>query len=69
MSKKLFTLAIALTFMASTACVSFAASATCTVSSVSGSTVTLDCGSKAKKFKSGGKVKVKTAKKKAVEGC
>ncbi len=42
--------------------------ATCEVKAVEGTTVTLDCGKKAEKFKAGMKVKVKAAKKK-VEGC
>lgn len=69
MSKKFLAVTMAMAFMASTAVASFAASVTCEVKSVSGSTVTLDCGKKAKKLKEGSKVKVKAAKKKAIEGC
>lgn len=68
MSKKFLAVTLAMAFMASTAVVSFAASVECTVKSVSGSTVTLDC-KKASKLKEGSKVKVKAAKKKAIEGC
>ena len=68
MSKKFFAVTMAMAFMVSTAVVSFAASVECTVKSVSGNTVTLDC-KKASKLKEGSKVKVKAAKKKAVEGC
>jgi len=70
MSKKLVSLALAAAFVISTATASLAASITCEVKSVSGSTVTLDCGSKAKKLSAGQKVKVKAKKaKKAIEGC
>ena len=69
MTKKMLSLAMAVAFMASTATVSLAASVKCEVKSVSGDTVTLDCGSKANKLKAGQKVKVKAAKKKAIEGC
>ena len=68
MTKKMVTLALAVAFMASTATMSMAASVKCEVKSVSGNTVTRDC-SKADKLKVGDKVKVKTAKKKAIEGC
>jgi hypothetical protein len=69
MSKKFFAVTLAMAFMVSTAVVSFAGSVDCTVKSVSGNTVTLDCGKKANKLKEGSDVKVKAAKKKAVEGC
>ncbi|MBU0674974.1 MAG: hypothetical protein KJ950_10055 [Proteobacteria bacterium] len=70
MSKKLITLLLAMAFTVSLAGVGMAAkSADCTVSSVDGSTVTLDCGKDADDLKVGSKVKVKDAKKKAVEGC
>ena len=69
MSKKFLAVTMAMAFMASTAVASFAASVNCEVKSVSGSTVTLDCGKKASKLKAGSKVKVKAAKKKAIEGC
>ena len=69
MNKKFLAVTMAMAFMASTAVASFAASVKCEVESVSGSTVTLDCGKKASKLKVGSKVKVKSAKKKAIEGC
>ena len=49
---------------------SMAATVKCTVTEHTGSTVTLDCGSKAGNFKAGTAVKVKTAAKTAaIEGC
>jgi hypothetical protein len=69
MSKKIVTLAMAMAFVVSTATMSVAASVKCEVKSVEGSTVTLDCGDKADKLHVGDKVKVKAAKKKAIEGC
>ncbi len=69
MSKKLASICLAMVFSLSVASVSMAAKkATCEVKAVEGTTVTLDCGKKAEKFKAGMKVKVKAAKKK-VEGC
>jgi len=47
----------------------FAASGKCTVKEVKDSVVTMDCGTTAAKLKAGDVVKVKTAKKKAIEGC
>ncbi len=46
-----------------------AATATCTVSEIQNTVVILDCGKAAGKLHVGDKVKVKTAKKKAIEGC
>ncbi len=63
--KKVLAVAMALAFTASAASVSLAGSVKCTVKSVDGSTVTMDC---AKGLKAGDSVKVK-AKKKAIEGC
>ena len=68
MNKKLLALVMALAFTASTAVVVMAASVTCKVTAIDGNAVTLDC-KKASKLKVGQKVKVKEAKKKAVEGC
>jgi len=69
MSKKLVSICLAMAFSLSIAGVSMAAKkATCEVKAVEGTTVTLDCGKKADKFKAGMKVKIKSAKKK-VEGC
>ena len=47
----------------------FAATVRCTVTEITDSVVILDCGKGAAKIKKGDKVKVKTAKKAAVEGC
>ena len=49
--------------------VAFAASGKCTVKEIKDSIVTMDCGTTAAKLKVGDQVKVKTAKKKAIEGC
>ena len=46
-----------------------AATATCTVTEIRDTAVILDCGKTADKLKAGETVKIKTAKKKAVEGC
>jgi hypothetical protein len=68
MSKKMMTLALALTFAVATAGVSFAKDATCEVKSIDGSTVVLDC-KDVGELTVGAAVKVKASKKKAVEGC
>ena len=69
MSKKIVTLLMAMAFTVGVAGVSVAAkSVNCKVSAIDGNTVTLDC-KKADRLKAGMKVKVKEAKKKAVEGC
>ena len=69
MSKKNVTLLMAMAFTVGVAGVSVAAkSENCKVSAIDGNTVTLDC-KKADRLKAGMKVKVKEAKKKAVEGC
>ena len=69
MSKKIVTLLMAMAFTVGVAGVSVAAkSVNCKVSAIDGNTVTLDC-KKAERLKAGMKVKVKEAKKKAVEGC
>ena len=68
MMKRVLAFAMALAFTVSAASVSMAASVKCTVKSVSGSTVTMDC-KKASKLKAGDSVKVKTQKAKAIEGC
>jgi hypothetical protein len=67
--KKLIATTLAIFLIAASASSSIAASAKCTVTAVDKSVVTLDCGDKADKFTVGAKVKVKTAKKKAIEGC
>jgi hypothetical protein len=69
MSKKIVTLLMAMAFTVGVAGVSVAAkSVKCKVTAVDGNAVTLDC-KKADKLKVGMKVKVKEAKKKAIEGC
>lgn len=47
----------------------FAASAKCEIVSVEGDILVLDCGKRAAKFEAGKKVKIKTVKKRQVEGC
>jgi len=70
MSKKIVTLLLAMAFVVGIAGVSIAAKAvTCKVSAVDGDVVTLECKKDADTLKVGSKVKVKSAKKKAVEGC
>lgn len=65
----MLSLALAMTFVMSTATISLAAkSVDCEVKSVDGNTVTLDC-KNADSLKAGQSVKVKAAKKKAIEGC
>ena len=69
MSKKIVTLLMAMAFTVSIAGVSVAAkSVKCKVTAIDGNAVTLDC-KKTDKLKVGMKVKVKEAKKKAIEGC
>lgn len=68
MSKKLIGLAMAMVFSMSVVSGAMAARVKCTVDSVDGDKVTMTC-KKASKLKVGDKVKVKTAKKKAIEGC
>lgn len=52
-----------------TSSVALAASGKCTVIEIKDNVVTLDCGTIAAKLKVGDEVKIKTAKKKAIEGC
>ncbi len=66
--KKVLAIAMAMAFTVSAASVSMAASVKCTVKAVDGDTVTMDC-KKASSLKVGDSVKVKAAKKKAIEGC
>jgi len=71
MNKKILALAMAMAFTVGTVAISFA-NVKCEVKSVSGSTVTLDCGGDAGKLEVGSTVKVKAGKKKggaAIEGC
>ncbi len=72
MSKKIVSLILAAAFVVCVAGVSMAAKVKCTVESVDGSKVTMDCGSKADDLNAGDKVEVKAKKgggKKAIEGC
>ncbi len=67
--KKVLAVAMAMAFTVSVASVSMAASVKCTVTAVDGHNVTMDCGAKASSLHAGDAVKVKAAKKKAIEGC
>ena len=70
MKKRLISAVIAFCFVLGVAGASMAAKVKCTVESVDGEKVILNCGKKADKFKEGDKLKVPTAKKgAAVEGC
>lgn len=70
MSKKIITLLMAVAFTVGVAGVSVAAkSVKCKVTAIDGNTVTLDCKKIGENLKTGMKVKVKKAKKKAIEGC
>ena len=67
--KKVLAMAMAMAFTASVASVSMAAkSVKCTVKSIEGNAVTMDC-KKASKLSVGQAVKVKAVKTKAIEGC
>ncbi len=67
--KKVLAVAMAMALTASVASVSMASSyVKCTVTSVEDSIVTMDC-KKADKLSAGQDVKVKAAKRKAIEGC
>ncbi|HEB50434.1 MAG TPA: hypothetical protein ENI89_07485 [Desulfobulbus sp.] len=61
--------AVALAFGLSLAVSAMASSVKCTVTEIKGTTVTLDCGHKASRLVKGEAVKVKSAKRKAIEGC
>jgi hypothetical protein len=70
MSKKIITLLMAMAFTVGVAGVSMAAkSIKCEVKAIDGKTLTLECKKGADTFKVGSKVKVKSAKRKPVEGC
>lgn len=66
--KKLITAVMVGAFALSSASLVMASTVKCTVDSVSADKVTMTC-KKAKKLKVGDKVKVKSAKKQALEGC
>lgn len=69
--KKVFATMITALFLAATISGSAIAakSVQCTVSTVEDSIVVLDCGDDAEKLDVGAAVKVKTSRKKAIEGC
>jgi hypothetical protein len=69
MLKKTTVLLAVIAMFTLTSSVTLAASGKCTVTEIKDSVVTLDCGTTAAKLKIGDEVKVKTAKKKAIEGC
>ena len=69
MLKKTTLLLATIAMFTLTSSVALAVSGKCTVTEIKDSVVTLDCGDTAAKMKVGDKVKVKTAKKKAIEGC
>lgn len=70
MSKKIVTLLMAMAFTVGVAGVSIAAkSVKCEVKAIDGKTVTLECAKGADTYKVGSKVKIKSAKRRAVEGC
>ncbi len=49
--------------------ISFAASGKCTVKKIEGSNLVIDCGKDAGDFKVNDKIKIKSVRKAAVEGC
>ncbi len=69
MKKTTIALLVSVTLFSLSAGSVFASTAKCTVTEVKDSIITLDCGKSADKLKVNDQVKVKTAKKKAVEGC
>ena len=67
--KKSLTLILAL-FLVTASSHALAATTKCTITAVEDNSISLDCGTKAKVFKVGDEVKIRTAKKvKAIEGC
>ncbi len=69
MLKKTTLLLASIAMLTLTSGVALAASGKCTVTEIKDSVVTLDCGKAAARMKVGDEVKVKTARKKAIEGC
>ncbi len=63
------TLLLSITLFTLSAGSVLAATAKCSVTEIKDNIVTLDCGKTADKIKVDDQVKVKTAKKKAIEGC
>ena len=69
MLRKITILMTAGAILALTTGASMAAVTKCTITEIKDNIVTLDCGDKAGKMKVGDTIKVKTARKKAIEGC
>lgn len=69
MNKKMVTWVMAMGFVLSSIGAGYAATVDCKVESVDGSRVVLNCSDDAGKIVNGTTVTVKTAKKKAIEGC
>lgn len=69
MLKKTMVLLATIALFSLTSGAALAASGKCTVTEIKDSVVILDCGTAAAKMKVGDEVKIKTAKKKAIEGC
>ena len=67
--KTTIALLLSVTLFSLSASAAFAATAKCTVTEIKENIITLDCGKTADKLKVDDQVKVKTAKKKAIEGC
>ena len=67
--KKLTATILTIAFIMGSAGMSMAASAKCVVTEIKDNIVSMDCGDKAEKMKVGDNLKVKIAKKQAVEGC
>ncbi len=67
--KKFTSVLLAVAFVITSAGASLAASGKCTVTAVEDNKVILDCGTKAANFEVGKKVKIKSMKKKSIEGC
>lgn len=67
--KKLIASLLAMAFVITSAGSVLASSGKCTVTSIDENKVVLDCGSSAGDFEVGSEVKIKSAKKKSIEGC
>lgn len=67
--KKIISTVAAIAFMVLTSQVVLAATAKCTVMEITDNGLTIDCGDKPLHVQVGDVVKVKTIKKKAIEGC
>ncbi len=67
--KQLTSVLLAVAFVITATGATFAASSKCMVTAIEDNKVILDCGKKAEKFEVGTEVKIKSMKKKAIEGC